>query len=91
MALFLFSQNITGPITRSTNYSDLSSSVQMISDSISGLPLIYIVNMTNNNGYVIISANKKSTPILAFSETGHFNPQNESGAMEYQKNIKQRF
>lgn len=35
--------------------------------------LLYIVNYSNNGGYIIISATKKYQPILAYSEEGSFN------------------
>jgi len=34
--------------------------------------LIYAINFTNNNGYVLVSATKKYFPILAYTEHGHF-------------------
>lgn len=33
---------------------------------------IHIINFENNGGYVIISGTTKYTPIIAYSETGHF-------------------
>lgn len=38
----------------------------------SGTPLLYIVNYEDEQGFIIISAAKDYTPILAFSETGYF-------------------
>lgn len=37
-----------------------------------GTPLFYIVNYENEKGFVIISATKDYTPILAFSDVGNF-------------------
>lgn len=37
-----------------------------------GNTLFYAVDFSNNMGYVLISANKKSTPILAYSDNGSF-------------------
>lgn len=36
------------------------------------------MNLGNDNGFVIVSASKKSTPILAFSESGTFVPTEQS-------------
>lgn len=38
-----------------------------------GTPLFYIVNYKNRQGFIIISATKDYTPVLAHSDTGHFN------------------
>lgn len=37
-----------------------------------GNALFYAVDFSNNMGYVLVSANKKSTPILAYSDNGSF-------------------
>lgn len=34
--------------------------------------MYYIVNFKKNKGFVILAADKRSMPILAFSETGFF-------------------
>lgn len=39
----------------------------------SGKPAVYVVNFENNGGFILISASKRYNPILAYSETGHFN------------------
>lgn len=51
-------------------------------NSESGEPLFYIVNYTNNQGFLVISATKDYYPILAFSEKGEFRINNaiKSGA-----------
>lgn len=45
---------------------------QVVLDDATNTPLLYIVNYGQNNGYVIISASKNTSPILAFSNTGYF-------------------
>lgn len=37
-----------------------------------GNVLFFIINYTNNNGFVIVSANQNYIPILAFSDSGYF-------------------
>lgn len=56
--------------TRSSNKS--VSNIIPVSDNSGHTTLFYIVNFTNNNGYVVISGTKKTTPVLAYSETGTF-------------------
>lgn len=57
--------------------------VTEVRDSLANKTLLYIVNYGQNKGFVLISASKNTSPILAFSDTGHFtlsdkyNPQNE--------------
>ena len=46
--------------------------VQTIFDSLS-CPLMYAVNFSNDNGYVLVSATKKHYPVLSYSEEGRFN------------------
>lgn len=60
-----------------------SMSVVTYSDSISGNPLLYVVNFGNDNGFALISATKKSTPILAFSDKGNFDCSGNSAAEIY--------
>lgn len=43
-----------------------------------GTPQMYVVNYLNNQGYVIVSATKDYYPVIAFSDTGHFNMTNLS-------------
>lgn len=38
-----------------------------------GVPLMYIVNYTDNKGFTVISATKNYTPILAYSDEGSLN------------------
>lgn len=58
-------------------------SVEEISDQNTGNPLLYVVNFGDNNGFVVISASKKCTPILAFSDKGSFNSGENSAAKLY--------
>lgn len=57
-----------------------------------GTVLFFIINYTNNNGFVIVSANQNYIPILAFSDTGNFqfNEDISNGSalwVQQQKNI----
>lgn len=36
--------------------------------------LLYVVNYADNNGFVVISANKNTEGLLAVTETGNYNP-----------------
>lgn len=58
-------------------------SVEEISDQNTGNPLLYVVNFGENNGFVVISASKKCTPILAFSDKGSFDLGENSAAKLY--------
>lgn len=57
-----------------TNFCMRSSSYDIteIDDSISKSPLLFVVNFGNNNGYIIISASKNTSPILAYSDKDSF-------------------
>lgn len=44
-----------------------------------GVPVMYAVNFAENGGYVIVSASKATSPIIAYSETGSYN-QNQIGS-----------
>lgn len=37
-----------------------------------GKPAIYVVNYANNGGFVLVSATKKFTPVLAYSQSGNY-------------------
>lgn len=37
-----------------------------------GKPAIYVVNYANNGGFVLVSATKKFTPVLAYSQNGNY-------------------
>ncbi len=38
-----------------------------------GVPLMYIINYGENDGFVVLSAIKTATPVLAFNDHGHIN------------------
>ncbi len=56
------------PMTRSATAYEVTT----LSDSISGKPLVYVINYGHGNGFVVISASKNMQPILAFSDKGKF-------------------
>ena len=37
-----------------------------------GMPAIYVVNFAGDNGFILVSATKRMLPVLAYSETGHY-------------------
>lgn len=51
--------------------SRVAESVEAVTDE-NGDPLIYVVNYTNDQGYVVLSATTAYTPILAQSDEGRF-------------------
>lgn len=55
-----------------TRASSGSPSVETVYDHSLGIPLVHVVNFGDDNGYVIVSATKKESPVLAYSETGHY-------------------
>lgn len=44
----------------------------------SGEPLLYVVNYADNKGFTVISATKNYAPVLAYSEEGYLNVNDES-------------
>jgi len=44
-------------------------------------PMYYIINFSDNSGFIILSADRRCMPILAFSETGSFNKENAFGGL----------
>jgi hypothetical protein len=46
-----------------------------VKDSV-GVPSFYVINYENNEGFTIVSAEKKVNPILGYSDTGNFNLNN---------------
>ena len=49
-----------------------------------GKPTMYVVNYSNNGGFIIISATKNYQPILAFSDNGNFDTSNlQDGPKEF--------
>lgn len=55
-----------------TRASSGSPSVETVYDHSLGIPLVHVVNFGDDNGYVIVSATKKESPVLAYSETGRY-------------------
>ncbi len=68
-------------VSRATYSDDIT--IETIQDYITNTPLLYIINYGSDNGYAIISATKNYMPLLAFSDKGHFNQSDISGAAEY--------
>ncbi len=62
--------------------------VSEISDPITGKALIYIINRGNNDGYMVVSATKTESPVLAFSETGHFDLNADPATQSYIEQFK---
>lgn len=62
--------------------------VMEITDTDSDTPLLYIINRGNDGGYVVISGNKKSAPILIYSDTGRFDPNAETASKSYLEDYK---
>ena len=61
--------------------------VTTISDSVSGKPLVYVVNYGCDNGFVVISASKNTQPILAFSDNGKFTFDAENPSVDFLKDF----
>ncbi len=63
------------PMTRtdSESYATPPEAEEVITLSSNGIPALYIVNFTGDNGYMGISADKEQgNPMLIFAEQGHF-------------------
>ncbi|WP_455670197.1 C10 family peptidase [Phocaeicola faecalis] len=80
---FFMNQTSTRSTARNIHYIHTFSSEN-------GTPLFYIVNYKDRKGFIIISATKDYTPILAFSETGNFDIThiNETGVSVWLKEQK---
>lgn len=61
-----------------------------IRDTALNNPLLYIINRGNDNGYVVVSANKKSAPIVIFSDTGCFKPEADLASKRYLEDYKEQ-
>ena len=86
----LFRSKNGGVSSRSA--SDLASestSVETIVDSTTSEPLLYIVNWTNDGGFVVVSASKKCFPVACYSETGNFNLDADPASKLYIEEYKQ--
>lgn len=51
--------------------SDMSYNVTSLYDK-DGSPIIYVVNLSNNSGFYVLSAKKDAEPLLAYNTTGSF-------------------
>ena len=65
----------SGPGADSRTAGRLPASIDAINDE-DGNPLMYVVNYTDNKGFVILSASKEYYPILAESDEGSFDLRN---------------
>lgn len=48
-----------------------------------GDPYYYIFNLENNKGFIIISAEDKTVPVLGYSETGYYDVNNENPSLAW--------
>lgn len=65
--------------TRSLNEQDVI--INTISDTATGQPLLFVANYGSDNGFAIISCTKKTQPIFAYSQQGHFNEYNKDNTL----------
>lgn len=69
-----------------------SAIIETVNDETSGDPLLHIVNYPGDEGFVIVSGNKYTAPILAYSETGSFaykdNPGGETMLLGLKNGVK---
>ena len=52
--------------------------------------LLYIVNFTDNHGWLVISGDKRTEAILASAQTGHFNKRNIGGSAVWLEEVVQK-
>lgn len=94
MALLFQKKQANNSSRNAINWNMDNVSVKTLSDD-NNTPLLHIVNMGNDNGYVIISATKNAHPVIAFSEKGSFNSDEESGSEtfinQYKEEIKESY
>lgn len=65
----LFQKN--NPLSRSVSIEKEVESISDIKDE-NGKILLFVVNYKNNQGFVIVSATQDYSPVLAYSDDGHF-------------------
>ena len=65
----LYAANAFFKDRNSSRSSDIE--IHTINDSL-GEPAIHVVNYPNNGGFILLSAKKSHSPVLAFNTTGHF-------------------
>ena len=52
--------------------------------------LLYVVNFSNNNGWIVLSGDKRTEAILASAQTGHFNKRNLGGSAVWLEEVVQK-
>lgn len=52
--------------------------------------LLYIVNFTDNHGWLVVSGDKRTEAILASAQTGHFNKRNLGGSAVWLEEVVQK-
>jgi len=67
----LFSKQNQEAATRSNSFPSEEMQINTIYDQETASPLLYIVNYGTDKGFVVISASKKTSPILAYAREGH--------------------
>ena len=55
-------------------------SIETINDKDNN-PAVYVVNMPDDGGFILISATKRYNPVLAFNNTGHFHLEKDSNPL----------
>ena len=65
-----------------------SMSIETIIDDTTSEPLLYIVNWTNEGGFVVVSASKKCFPVVCYSETGNFSLDADPASKSYLEGYK---
>ena len=65
-----------------------SMSIETIIDDTTSEPLLYIVNWTNDGGFVVVSASKKCFPVACYSETGSFSLDADPASKSYLEGYK---
>lgn len=67
----VFASQNASKATRGITTENSIDNVELIEDQ-DGQPLFYIVNFANDQGYTLVGATQDYSPILAFSDEGHF-------------------
>ena len=52
--------------------------------------LLYVVNFSNNNGWIVLSGDKRTEAILASAQTGHFNKRNLGGSAVWMQEVAEK-
>lgn len=71
-----------------SNLSTGNLDISQISDQKTGKPLAFIINHGNDEGFMIVSATKTVSPVLAFSDTGKFDVSADPAAKSYLEGYK---